>query len=101
MFWDQPDLDAFGQGCSLPYNVSIQNMIGDNKPSKCSIPIIIAPDMCKEALLDVCTIKGVAGPIPLTNIYNSEYSILGWAKQVMDLPDSTMPLEMRLAGRAA
>jgi len=67
VYWDQADLSAYGTACGLG-NVSINHYNGSaNKPKQCSIPIIIKPDLCKEAMLDIETIKGVVGSIPLTN----------------------------------
>ena len=53
---------------------------------------IIRPNFCKEALLDIQTIKGIGGTIPLTNFYNTNYDLLAWAKQIGDLSDAEMPL---------
>lgn len=32
------------------------------------------------------------GAIPLTDVYNEDYSLLKWAQQIMDLPNATRPL---------
>lgn len=53
-----------------------------NNPRPCDISGIIKPNLCREALLDIETIKSVSGTIPLTNYYNKEYSILSWAEQL-------------------
>jgi tripeptidyl-peptidase-1 len=91
VFWDQADLDEFKTACAISYNVSIDHMVGPaNKPAKCSIPIIISPNMCKEALLDIQVMRGVGGAVPLTNIYNKDYSILDWAQQVLAMPNAPL-----------
>ena len=90
VFYDQTDLDVFSKACDLPpINVT---QVGENRPEQCMVPIIIKPNTCKEALLDIMTLKGVIGAIPLTDFYNKQYSILSWAKQIEDLSDEDMPL---------
>eukprot|EP00937_MAST-01D_sp_MAST-1D-sp2_P001078 g1078.t1 len=90
-FWDQADLDNFGAACGLGANLTVDEQIGDNNPKKCSIPIIISPPQCKETLLDILTIKGLVGAIPLTDVYTKDYDVLGWAKQLGDMPDGVLP----------
>jgi tripeptidyl-peptidase I len=80
VYWDQEDLDLFASECQLK-NISI-DMHGDNKPSQCHVSIIIRPNLCKEALLDIETIKGIAGSIPLSNYYTDQYSILDWSETI-------------------
>eukprot|EP01048_Picozoa_sp_COSAG05_P019911 COSAG05_NODE_3246_length_2211_cov_2.136837_2_plen_435_part_00 len=91
VFWDQHDLDIFAKDCKLE-NVTIDHQIGVNKPLQCKATGIIRPNLCKEALLDITTIKGVAGSIPLTNVYSPTYSILDWASKLDSLPEGELPL---------
>ena len=83
VYWDQDDLDLFASECQLK-NITI-DMHGENKPSQCHVSIIIRPNLCKEALLDIETIKGVAGSIPLSNYYSDQYSILDWSETINNL----------------
>jgi tripeptidyl-peptidase-1 len=43
-------------------------------------------------VLDVEYIKGVAGAIPLTNVYDAAYSLESWATQLAALGDDEIPL---------
>jgi tripeptidyl-peptidase-1 len=105
VYFDQPDLDQFAQTCGLPGGTLNFTHIGDNKPKKCSIPIIIAPDMCIEALLDLEVVAGVANvlglsPLALTDVYNDGYSIIGWAQQLQAMPNTTLsPVQSISYGR--
>ena len=92
VFWDQDDLTLFGEDCGLG-NITVDHYIGPaNQPKQCKVSIIIRPNLCKEALLDIETIKGLAGTIKLTNFYTADYDLLGWAKQLGDLADGDLPL---------
>lgn len=90
VFYDQRDLDGYADSCGLPrFNVTL---IGPNKPRSCDVPIIIKPDSCIEALLDIEVIKGVGAGLPLTDVSNKGYSILDWAQQLLAMPDGQIPL---------
>lgn len=92
VYYDQPDVDAFIDTCGIPKQLANFTTIGDNKPKKCNLPIIIGPDPCTEALLDIQTIKGLAPTLPLTDVYHSSYSIIGWAQELQAMPNGTLPL---------
>lgn len=92
VYYDQNDLDIFGNDCGIG-NITVDKYVGPiNKPNQCKVSAIIRPNFCKEALLDIQTIKGISGTIPLTNFYNTNYDLLAWAKQIGDLSDADMPL---------
>lgn len=91
VYWDQRDLSTFGSYCGIG-NITVDHMIGSNNQKRCEVPGIMRPNLCKEALLDIQTAKGLLGTIPLTNIYNDGYSLLGWAKQVGEMSDDEIPL---------
>jgi len=92
VYYDQDDLTLFGQYCGIG-NVTVDHYVGPtNEPKQCQVSIIIRPNLCKEALLDLETIKGISGTIPLSNYYSTNYDLLGWAKQINDLSDADMPL---------
>ncbi len=92
VFWDQDDLTLFGEDCGLG-NITVDHYVGPaNQPKQCKVSIIIRPNLCKEALLDIETIKGLSGTIKLTNFYTADYDLLGWAKQLGDLADGDLPL---------
>eukprot|EP00948_MAST-09A_sp_MAST-9A-sp1_P002203 g2203.t1 len=90
VYWDQKDLNSFATDCHI-HNISIDQH-GENKPLNCFIPIIIGPNLCKEALLDIETIKGLSGNIPLSNFYSSEYSLLQWSQNLLALNETELPL---------
>ena len=90
VYWDQQDLDLYAADCHLK-NFSII-MHGSNKPKQCFVSIIIRPNLCKEALLDIETIKGVVGTIPLHNFYTDQYSILDWAENLSALEEEDLPM---------
>lgn len=73
-YYDQPDLDSFSSACGVDVDVAVT--IGGNQPKICEA------GGCVEALLDIEYIGAVAGPIPLTVLYLSSYSLLDWVDQV-------------------
>ena len=90
VFYDQRDLDGYASTCGLPpINLTL---IGANRPRSCSIPIVIKPDLCTEALLDIQVIKGIGPSLPLTDVSSKGYSIVGWATQLQGLPNGSLPL---------
>ena len=91
VFWDQEDLAAFGAACSLG-NITVDRMVGENKPRSCRTAGILRPNLCTEALLDIQTAKGLIGTIPLTDVYDDGYSLLNWARQLAAMGDGELPL---------
>jgi hypothetical protein len=69
-YYKLSDLSSFGDSCHVP-DVSINSTIGGDLP--------VAG---VESELDIEYIKAVAPSVPLTVVYNSEYSLLGWFTQV-------------------
>ena len=47
--------------------------VGRDAPITCRIPLI-GSQLCTEALLDIEYIKAVGGAIPLTDIFNKQFS---------------------------
>jgi tripeptidyl-peptidase-1 len=87
VMWDKNDFRIFEKTCGLPPNsVNVTTQIGHDAPLECRIPII-GSELCTEALLDIEYIKAVAPEIPLTDIFNSQFSLLKWAKSVSDMAD--------------
>lgn len=82
--WDQADLNKWAENCGLSTNVTVDVMVGRDSPIECRIPILGA-QACAEAMLDIEYIKAVGGGIPLTDIFNSAYSLLKWMTQVSNL----------------
>jgi tripeptidyl-peptidase-1 len=92
VFYNQKDLTRFGEDCGLG-NITVDHYFGPpNEPKQCEVSIIIRPNLCKEAHLDIETIKGLVGNIPLSNFYTKEYDLLGWAQQLGNLSDTALPL---------
>jgi tripeptidyl-peptidase-1 len=79
-YWTQTSMDAFGAACKIA-DVKIANEIGKQ-----------GTNAGVEAVLDVEYIKGIGGAIPLTNIYDAQYSLESWAQQLSALADGTLPL---------
>jgi len=71
------DLEKFGSSCHR--DVEVARDVGKNTPSA-----------GVESELDIEYIKAVAPEIPLTVVYNSEYSLLSWANQIVSLKDSPL-----------
>lgn len=71
-YFKPTDIAAFSQSCHR--NVTVDSIIGGNQPSA-----------GVEAELDIEYIKSVAPGVPLTVVYNSEYSLLSWANQITSL----------------
>ena len=76
-YYDQTDLDNFNQACGTDFE--IYQTIGGNKEKICEI------GGCVEALLDIEYIGAVAAPIPLTVIYQQDYSLLDWVNSVIEM----------------
>eukprot|EP00756_Hemistasia_phaeocysticola_P041410 Hpha_TRINITY_DN16915_c2_g1::TRINITY_DN16915_c2_g1_i1::g.53851::m.53851/K01279/TPP1, CLN2; tripeptidyl-peptidase I len=87
VYYDDKDLSGFGSACGI--NVTVDIQVGANKPTNCEIPIV-GVELCAEALLDIQYIKSVGGSIPLTDIFDSDFSLLNWMTQVLDM--SSPPL---------
>jgi len=72
-YFNPTDLDKFGKSCQR--SVTVANVVGGNQPEAAGV----------ESELDIEYIKAVAPEIPLTVVYNSEYSLLKWANQVTSM----------------
>jgi tripeptidyl-peptidase-1 len=84
--WNQNDMDKFASSCNIKANITVTNEIGKNTPGN-----------GVEALLDVEYIQGVAPGIPLTNVYNAQYNLEDWSKQLAALSDTELPLIMSVS----
>merc|ERR1712050_629176 len=71
-YYKDSDLSSFGKACHR--DVTVAADVGKNEESAGI-----------ESELDIEYIKAVAPEIPLTVIYNSQYSLLGWANQINSL----------------
>jgi tripeptidyl-peptidase-1 len=85
-YWNQDDLTKFGAACKITANLTVANSIGGNQPGN-----------GVEALLDVEYIQGIAPGIPLTNVYNAQYNLEDWAKQLAALSDTEIPWIMSVS----
>jgi tripeptidyl-peptidase-1 len=74
--WDQADLDTFTKACSLP-SLAVNDKYGGNKPTECDL------GLCVEALLDLQYLWGLAAPIPLSDYWLNDYSLLDWINGVL------------------
>ena len=90
VYFDQGDLDGYAKTCGLP-GINL-TLVGPNRPRSCHIPIIIKPDSCTEALLDIQVIKGIGASLPLTDVSSKGYSIVGWATQLQAMAEDDLPL---------
>ena len=73
VYWDQKGLDSFSKACALP-NITVEKQIGPDRPKHCLIPLL-GLQFCMEAMLDIEYIKGVGGSVPLTDVFQSAYSL--------------------------
>lgn len=87
VMWDERDFELFEKTCGLhPGTINVSTQIGRDAPITCRIPLI-GSELCTEALLDIEYIKAVGGAIPLTDIFNSQFSIHKWMLQVANLTE--------------
>ena len=76
-YYDEKDLSSFSSACGE--TVKVTSTIGGNKQRLCEV------DGCVEALLDIEYIGALTSPIPLTVVYQQEFSILDWVDSIMAL----------------
>jgi len=83
-YYDNTDISAFNDACGV--SASVDAYTGSaNNPVLCT-----TFGQCVEALLDVETIGGVAGPTPLTFMYSSSYSIIDYADQLTEMDNAPL-----------
>jgi len=87
VYWSQKQLNNFNNYCKVNSTIDVQR--GYNNQNRCDG---YEGQMCTEALLDIEYLRAVAGDIPTTNFFSSQYSLLNWAKAIEDLPDSEIPM---------
>merc|ERR1719261_2063133 len=75
--FEHSDLSTFTKACHK--NTTVEKVVGGN---------LEYPGV--EAELDIEYIKAVAPNAPLTVVYNSEYSLLGWANQITSMSDAPL-----------
>jgi len=73
-YYEDSDLSEFGTSCHR--DVKVDANIGKN-----------VPEAGIESELDIEYIKSVAPEVPLTVLYSSQYSLLGWAKNLNSMAD--------------
>merc|ERR1711966_569080 len=76
-YFRDSDISKFSTSCHR--NVTVDTIIGGNQQSA-----------GVEAELDIEYIKGVAPNVPLTVIYNSQYSLLKWANQITSMTNAPL-----------
>jgi len=74
-YYKPSDLQTFSASCHR--DVKVDTDVGKNIPSAGI-----------ESELDIEYIKSVAPEVPLTVVYNAQYSLLNWANQISSLADS-------------
>jgi tripeptidyl-peptidase-1 len=77
-YYDNTDIEAFSEACDV--KVTIAETIGGNKEFICT-----GIGGCVEALLDIEYIGAVSNPIPLTIIYQADYSLLDWVNSIISM----------------
>ena len=85
-FWDQPGLNDYSNTCGLP-PITVVRQVGNQIPLACA-----DEGACAEGMMDVELIKAVGGGVPLTVVYNGEYSLEKWALQLGEMNDLELPL---------
>merc|ERR1711976_180692 len=76
-FYEDSDLRVFSDKCHR--DVSVARNVGENEQSA-----------GVESELDIEYIKAVAPEVPLTVVYNDEYSLLDWVNQITNLDNSPL-----------
>merc|ERR1712217_423243 len=76
-YYRDDDLSKFSDACHR--NVKVDKVIGGDRQSAGI-----------ESELDIEYIKAVAPEVPLTVIYNNEYSLLNWANQINSMSDAPL-----------
>jgi tripeptidyl-peptidase-1 len=76
-YYEDSDLALFSKSCKR--DVTVAANVGKNQESA-----------GVESELDIEYIKGVAPEIPLTVVYNGQYSLLDWANQITNLENSPL-----------
>jgi tripeptidyl-peptidase-1 len=76
-YYKDTDLASFKQSCHR--DVTVATNVGKNEESA-----------GVESELDIEYIKSVAPEIPLTVVYNAQYSLLDWANQITNLESSPL-----------
>ena len=85
-FWDQPGLNDYSSTCGMP-PIKVAHQVGNDIPFACA-----GGEACAEGMMDVELIKAVGGGVPLTVVYNGEYSLEKWALQLGEMNDLELPL---------
>merc|ERR1719223_889323 len=76
-YYKDSDLKSFTSSCHR--DVTVDKVIGGDKQTAGI-----------EAELDIEYIKAIAPKVPLTVVYNGEYSLLNWVNQITSLTDSPL-----------
>jgi len=76
-YYKDSDLKSFSASCHR--DVTVDKVIGGDKQTAGI-----------EAELDIEYIKAVAPKVPLTVVYNGDYSLLNWVNQITSLTDSPL-----------
>jgi len=76
-YYKDSDLKSFSSSCHR--DVTVDKVIGGDKQTAGI-----------EAELDIEYIKAVAPKVPLTVVYNGDYSLLNWVNQITSLTDSPL-----------
>jgi len=74
-YYKKTDIESFGTSCHR--DVTVAKNVGANKQSA-----------GVESELDIEYIKSVAPEVPLTVVYNAQYSLLNWANQISSMADA-------------
>eukprot|EP00316_Scyphosphaera_apsteinii_P000627 CAMPEP_0119330464 /NCGR_PEP_ID=MMETSP1333-20130426/78333_1 /TAXON_ID=418940 /ORGANISM="Scyphosphaera apsteinii, Strain RCC1455" /LENGTH=556 /DNA_ID=CAMNT_0007339859 /DNA_START=35 /DNA_END=1705 /DNA_ORIENTATION=- len=79
--YDRFDIASFSSACGV--DLKVKN-VGGASGLECAIPLL-GTELCGEALLDIEYAGSLSGAIPLTDIFNSQYSLLKWATQISNM----------------
>jgi len=90
VMWDQAGLDHFSHRCGTP-KIEVKQ-VGRESQLACKLIPIVGTPTCVEAMLDLEYISAVGGSIPLTDVFNNQYSLETWAKQLEAMADGELPL---------
>ena len=81
----QDGLDEYAASCGLP-PIHVSHHVGGDAPRMC------LAGSCDETMMDLELLGAMGGRVPITLVYNQEYSLERWALQIGEMDDEHIPL---------
>jgi len=70
----------------------VDTQVGRDKPNACTGYLAEITGECSESMMDVELIKATGSGVPLTVVYNAQYSLEEWALELSAMNDEELPL---------